>query len=204
MAKIVDRKITQNEFDTMASPLELDLISYFKLLEEAIMEQTFNKKQTPDELIENILEALIPTVPTGSLSVAKEDKPVSFVCFQGMMVGIENPKGTVRTGKDPNGHKWSIKMKFDYGFIVNTEAIDGDSMDVYLGNNDRSNMVYAVKQVDPNTKEFDEVKVMMGFDDKRAATLAYLSQYDNPSFFGAIVEYSMEDFKTKIFGGNND
>lgn len=74
MDKITDRKITQSEFNTMASPLELDLISYFKLLEESVMKETFDEKQTPEQLIENILELLSPIVVTGAINTQIEVK----------------------------------------------------------------------------------------------------------------------------------
>lgn len=201
MAEIVDRKITQGEFDNMSSPMELDLIAYFKVLEEQIMSGTFDASIPPEKLISDILELF--DEPNGSIQVQKEDRPVRDILFQGMKIGIENPRGSIRRGVDPNGHKWQIKMYFDYGFIYGTSARDGDSIDCYLGMSPESNKVFIVKQVDPDTGEFDEMKVMIGFIDSRSALLAYRNQYDNPKFYGGMVEYELDDFKNKIFGGKN-
>jgi len=203
MAKIQvkDSKITQPQFDKMTAPLEQDLFAYFKVLEELIMSETFDDERTPEQLIDDITDFLSPQGETGSISIQKEDRPVYFRFFQGMLIGIENRKGTTRSGTDPGGHKWSIKMNYDYGFIFNTAANDGDSIDAYLGPDEKAESVFVVRQVDPGTKEFDEIKVMLGFPDKKSAMAAYRSQYDKPDFFGGIMEYTVKDFKKKIFGG---
>ena len=49
-----DRKITQPEFDRMAAPLELDLIAFFKTLEEEVLRKTFDGSQTPEQMIQQI------------------------------------------------------------------------------------------------------------------------------------------------------
>lgn len=201
--RVVDRKITQTEFDSMTSPMELDLISYYKTLEELVMSETFDPNRPPEELINDILNLVAPIETTGSIQVQKEDRPVHHRFFQGMLIGVENPKGSMRSGTDPNGKSWKVKMYHDYGFIFNTSAIDGDSIDAYIGNYEDSNQVFVVKQVDPKTKEFDEMKVMLGFPTKSEAILAYRNQYDSPDFFGGIVEYDIQEFKDKIFGGLN-
>ena len=53
-------------------------------------------------------------------------------------------------------------------------------------------------QVDPNTKQFDEDKVMLGFDTPEAAKTAYLAQYDNPGFFGTMEVSDIDTFKKII------
>ena len=202
--KLSDRKITQAEFDSMTSSMELDLIAYYQILEELVMSETFDANRSPEELIEDILDLIAPIEETGSISVQKEDRPVNHVIFQGMLIGIENPKGTTRTGVDPDGKSWKVKMYHDYGFIFNTNAIDGDSIDVYIGDHENATEVYVVKQVKPDTKEFDEMKVMIGFPDMRSAILAYRNQYDSPEVFGGIIAYGISEFKDKIFGGCNE
>lgn len=194
---IVDRKITQPEFDKMASPLELDLIAFFKTLEESVLSSTFDGERSPEDLL-NEIDSIFYSTNTGSISVEKEDRPTHFRIFQGLMIGIENEKGTTRSGVDPNGYKWSVKMYHDYGYIWNTKAGDGDSIDCYLGPNEDSEKVFVVSQVNPNTKQFDEYKVMLGFGNKHDAMIAYRNQYDSPDFFGGIKEFSLADFKNII------
>ncbi len=57
---------------------------------------------------------------------------------------------------------------------------------------------YIVHQVDPETKQFDEDKVMLGFDTAEAAKTAYLAQYDNPGFFGTMEVTDIEKFRELI------
>ena len=52
MAIVLDHKVTQSESDKMAGPLELDLISLFKTLEETILDM--DTDQTPDQYIKSI------------------------------------------------------------------------------------------------------------------------------------------------------
>ena len=47
----------------------------------------------------------------------------------GMDISIENKKGSVRSGTDKDGHDWSIKMNFDYGYIRGTVGKDKDHVD---------------------------------------------------------------------------
>ena len=118
------------------------------------------------------------------------------VRLHGLDISIENPKGSTRKGKDQDGKEWSSEMKHHYGDIKGTTGADGDSIDVFIGDKPESQKVFIVDQVDPKTGEFDEVKVMMGFDDAEAAKSGYLSNYDkNWKGLGEITEASVEDFK---------
>jgi hypothetical protein len=50
----------------------------------------------------------------------------------GMDVSIENKKGSVRAGTDKDGHEWSIKMNYDYGYIRGTVGRDKFRRRVYI------------------------------------------------------------------------
>lgn len=118
------------------------------------------------------------------------------VRLHGLDISIENPKGSTRKGKDQDGKEWSSEMKHHYGDIKGTTGADGDSIDVFIGDNPESQKVFVVDQVDPKTGNFDEVKVMMGFDDAETAKSGYLSNYDKDwKGLGEITEASVEDFK---------
>ena len=118
------------------------------------------------------------------------------VRLHGLDISIENPKGSTRKGKDQDGKEWSSEMKHHYGDIKGTTGADGDSIDVFIGDNPESQKVFIVDQIDPKTGNFDEVKVMMGFDDAETAKSGYLSNYDkNWKGLGEITEASVEDFK---------
>lgn len=124
--------------------------------------------------------------------------------FQGLTISIEYKKGTYRSGEDKHGNKWKRKMKCDYGYILKTEAPDGDHVDCYIKDkNSKSDKVYIIKQNDPETKKFDENKVMLGFDNREDAIKAYKAHYDKPSYFGSCITMDFEDFKDFILNKKN-
>lgn len=121
--------------------------------------------------------------------------------FQGLEVSIENRKGGVREGVDPDGNEWRTKMKYPYGYIRRTEGADGDHVDCFVGPVKDSATVYVVHIKDPKTDKYDEDKVMLGFSSKEDAEKAFRQHYDNPEkFFLDTTEMTMEEFKKKIFG----
>lgn len=128
------------------------------------------------------------------------------VNFQGLDVSIENPAGSVRSGKDPDGKPWSTDMAHHYGYIKGTVGKDKDKdhIDTFIGNSPESQKVFVVDQIDPKTGKFDEAKVMMGFDSQDEATMGYLRNYDETgqSRIGAVTEMSMGDFKTWLKEGD--
>ena len=99
------------------------------------------------------------------------------VNVEGFGVTIEQPKGSVRRGKDANGNPWESKMNNTYGYILGTEGVDGDHIDVFLSDTPKEGNVYVVDQYEPDGT-FDEHKVMYGFPDAEAARSAYLSNYE--------------------------
>tara|TARA_Y100000310_G_C20279483_1_gene621914 strand:- start:101 stop:583 length:483 start_codon:yes stop_codon:yes gene_type:complete len=122
--------------------------------------------------------------------------------FNDLEVNVENPAGTIRNGVDPDGHEWNTKMKYDYGFVYNTEGTDGDSLDVYLGPNMEAEKAYVVHQVDPyDDHKYDEDKVMLGFEDLDSAKKAYLDHYDRIDFLGEVTEIDFEEFKEEVETG---
>lgn len=95
-------------------------------------------------------------------------------------VTIEQPKGSVRSGVDKDGKKWSTTMQNTYGYIRGTEGVDGDHIDVFLSDDIDGwdgRKVFVVDQYNPDGS-FDEHKVMLGFNDIDNAYAAYLSNYE--------------------------
>jgi hypothetical protein len=123
--------------------------------------------------------------------------------IQGMDISIENRKGSVREGTDKDGHDWSTKMNFDYGYIRGTVGKDKDHLDAYIGPKPDSSTVFIVHQNDPITGAYDEDKVMIGFETIEEAKQAYLSQYDRPGYLGEIDTMDIETFKEKAFDPKN-
>lgn len=101
--------------------------------------------------------------------------------FGGYDFTVETPKGVTRSGKDEQGKPWSVTMHDTYGYILGKIGVDGDHIDMFI--NDAADLdtfdgnVYVVDQVNPETGEFDEHKVMYGYPSEEAATEAYLSNY---------------------------
>lgn len=100
--------------------------------------------------------------------------------FGGYDYTIENPKGSIRSGKDANGKEWKITMHDTYGYIRGKFGKDGDHLDMFI--NDKADLdnwngdVFVVDQVNPDGS-FDEHKVMYGYDSMDDAEKAYLANY---------------------------
>ena len=118
--------------------------------------------------------------------------------IDGFDISIEQPKESVRSGKDASGKEWSVTMNNTYGYIRGTEGVDGDHIDVFLSDSPASGRVYVVDQV-KDDGSFDEHKVMYGFNSEEEAKAAYLSNY-SPGWkgLGNITEVSKDDFKKWI------
>ncbi|WP_336171635.1 PLxRFG domain-containing protein [Acinetobacter ursingii] len=113
----------------------------------------------------------------------------------GLDISIENPKGSERRGTDPNGKEWAHTMSDHYGYIKRTKGADNEHIDTYIGNNPDSNQVFIVDQIDQESGNFDEHKVMLGFDSQEEATTAYKSNFDKGWKVGPIRNMDMEQFK---------
>ena len=87
-------------------------------------------------------------------------------------------------------------MNNDYGYFRGTKSVDGDQIDVFLSDTPTEGNVFVVDQVNPETGEFDEHKVMYGFASAEEASAAYLSNYEQGwKGLGAITEVTKEEFK---------
>lgn len=117
----------------------------------------------------------------------------------GYDITVENPVGSVRSGTDGSGKKWSQKMAADYGYIKGTVGYDKDHLDVFVkpDYDGESETVHVIDQVNPQTGKFDEHKVIFGADDANDAMDVYESNYA-PGWKGAagITEMSYDDFKS--------
>lgn len=142
-------------------------------------------------------EAEVNTNPTEAQKEAGNYK-MGHVTVDGMNITIENPKGSVRRGKDENGKEWESTMHYTYGYIRGTRGVDGDHIDIFLSDSPESGNVYVVDQINQKTGEFDESKVMYGFNSMEEAREAYLSNYEKGWKVGTITEVSKEEFKEWI------
>ncbi len=125
--------------------------------------------------------------------------------IHGMDITIENPKGSERSGVDPNGAKWSVSMPAHYGYVKRTEGADGDHVDVYIGENPESEKVFIVDQNDANSGKFDEHKVILGansLDEAKALYSAGFSDGRANERIGNITETNVDGFKTWLKDGD--
>ena len=120
------------------------------------------------------------TEPTEAQKKAGNYKK-GHLSFGGYDYTVETPKGVTRSGKDEQGKPWSVTMHDTYGYILGKIGVDGDHIDMFI--NDAADLdtfdgnVYVVDQVNPETGEFDEHKVMYGYPSEEAATEAYFANY---------------------------
>jgi N12 class adenine-specific DNA methylase len=163
------------------------------------------ENENPLDYAERIVEAKrlhdeelkVDTNPTEAQKEAGNYKK-GHIKINGFDVTIEQPAGSVRSGKDASGKEWSQVMNNTYGYIRGTESVDGDHIDVFLGPDMNSDMVYVVDQVNTDGS-FDEHKVMMGFPSLEDARSAYFSNYeDGWQGLGNITGVALDEFKKWI------
>lgn len=149
-----------------------------------------------NKLLDHIAEAreMVDTSPTEAQKEAGNYKK-GHIKLDGYDITIENPKGSVRSGKDANGQEWSITMNNDYGYIRGTKAVDGDHIDIFLSDNPSEGNVFVVDQLNEKG-EFDESKVMYGFPSMDEARSSYLANY-SPGWenrISTITEVTKDEF----------
>lgn len=142
---------------------------------------------------------------SGIASVVKEKPAEELPTLKigDMVVKVENPSGSIRSGQSADGETWSIKMDNHYGFINGTRGADGDEVDCFVGPNHEAPSVYVVNQNKKDGQTFDEHKCMVGFDSEDAAKVAYMGAY-SPGWNGYrdMVPMTMEQFKEWLSTGD--
>ena len=139
-------------------------------------------------------EAKVDTNPTDAQKEAGNYKK-GHIKVDGLNITIEQPKGSIRRGTDANGKQWESEMHNTYGYIRGTESVDGDHIDIFLSDNPTEGNVFVVDQVNQRTGDFDEHKVMYGFNSMEEAVQAYRDQYEDGWKVGTVTEVSREEFK---------
>ena len=99
----------------------------------------------------------------------------------GLMIEIENPAGSVRSGRRPDGTRWAVEMQDHYGYIVGAVGFDKDQLDVFIKTGtepDFNGMIFVINQANADGS-FDEHKCFMGCASKSEAIKRYLDNYDD-------------------------
>ncbi len=126
--------------------------------------------------------------------------------FQGLPISIENRKGSKRHWHDPKtGEDGTTTMEHPYGYIRGYTGRDGDDVDVFMGPSKKSKIAFIINQRQTTDfRKFDEHKIMLGFDDLKAARTAYLRHYDKRGrqFMGSIRMWTVDRLKRWLDRGN--
>lgn len=92
---------------------------------------------------------------------------------------VETPRNMTREGVDQSGNSWQTTMSHHYGYFRGSVGRDKDQIDTFVKEGARPDQpVFIVNQINPDTGNFDEHKVMLGFDSESSAKTAYLSNYE--------------------------
>lgn len=138
---------------------------------------------------------------TSSLGDAVFDQfPVrKRVTWHGLDISIEHPRGSTRKGVDAGGTPWEITLTHDYGYLLKTKGVDGDHVDVFLGDDPRSESVYVIHTLTaPDFREYDEDKCMLDFSSEDDARAAFFANYSRAEFFGSMDVIPVGRFIDKV------
>ena len=178
-----------------------------------------NGKRLTKQQLKTLIEKRATEAPTAeqvaAAAKATDTKPTEaqkdegnyakgHIRVHGLQITIENAKGSVRKGKNAKGETWQNTLTAHYGYIKGKGlAKDGDQVDVFIGPDPKSWMVYVVNQVNPETKKFDEFKVVFGCKTKKEAEALYLSNYVKGwQGLGNIVSMFIPAFKKWLTNGD--
>lgn len=160
-----------------------------------------------NQLMENAMEEVDEKANEADLNPTDAQKEagnykMGHVRIMGMPISIENPKGSYRRYKNEDGSIGKNQMKHHYGYFTNTtgNGKDGDAVDVFIGPNvENCEYVYVVDQ-NNEQGEFDESKVMLGFNSTEHAKKAYMANYSADwTGFRAITKVPLNVFKKWLY-----
>ncbi len=160
-------------------------------------------KGTGDRILDGVRETVRPRkvpIPKPLLkSKTWSGHPIrKRLTFNGLRISVENPSGTYRTGKDPDGNEWRSLLHFDYGYIRGTTGVDKDHVDCFIGPEPNSKTVYVIHQKDVQTGKYDEDKCMLGWSSRKQAIRDYLKNYDRKDMFMSCTTMPFDQFKKKV------
>lgn len=121
--------------------------------------------------------------------------------ISGLDIAVENPEGSVRSGKSADEKTWETKMRSHYGYFKRTEGKDGDQVDTFIKpGTEEVQKAFVVDQLDEHGG-FDEHKVVLGVKTKIEARAEYLKNYEKGWKIGPITEVSIDEFKVWLKDG---
>jgi predicted RNA methylase len=148
-------------------------------------------------------EAQVNTEPSDGQKAAGNYRK-GHLRLQGLDITIENPAGSTRAGRGPDGEAWSVEMPVAYGYVKGTRGRDGDQVDVFIGPDTNAGTVFLVDQNDLQTGRFDEHKALIGFKSEAEARAAYESSFSDGrggERIGALTPMPVAEFKAWLGDG---
>jgi len=135
--------------------------------------------------------------------------PKGHISFQGLPISIENAPGSIRGHRDGDTVAWQTRLPSAYGYIRGTVGADGDQLDVMVGPDLESPIVFITDQnrlshKKKKIKGFDEHKIFLGYSNVKAALRDYLKANSDgmgPKRLGTVVMMSMPEFKLWLKSG---
>lgn len=127
--------------------------------------------------------------------------------FHGLLILVENPPGSVRSGVGPDGRPWRTTMRHHYGEIAGAMGVDGDATDAFVGDRWDAEIAYVVHQsIAPDAEGghgYDEDKVMLGFADEDEAVAAYRSNFnDGVGYLGGVTAIPVAELRDRLLDGD--
>jgi hypothetical protein len=116
--------------------------------------------------------------------------------WHGMQIVIECPKGGRRKPEWP-------ELTAHYGFVAASKSGDYEPVDVFLGPDPESELVYVVDQVTESGK-WDEHKAILGCTSTKEARELYLSHYPSGWKCGTITPLTAKAFRAWLEEGDTE
>jgi proteasome lid subunit RPN8/RPN11 len=149
----------------------------------------------PQELLRRLSHPMHVAKPTESQAEAGNYRK-AHLRVHGLDITIETPKGRRRRPEWP-------AMAAHYGYIKRTEGNDGDALDVFLGPDRASEMIYVIDQPwYAANHRFDEHKVMIGFRSQEEAIAAYRASFTDDWKVGPVTAMTIQQFKNWLMEGD--
>ena len=143
--------------------------------------------------------AVLDAVRDKLTKTAGDDKVKAQKEYQGIKIGVEWPKGSIRSYEGDD--TYVTHMGCDYGYAQGIEGTDQDSLDIYLGDA-ASDVAFVVEQLKEDGS-YDEDKVMLGFNTEAEASDMYL-QHMPAYMLGDIREVPVDKLKSALYGEPED
>jgi hypothetical protein len=144
-----------------------------------LINKTSADRPTECRTFADVLSAsrVIDTDPS-PLQIINENYRKAHIRIDGLPIVIETPQGMARKKRGPDGELISVReMPYPYGYINNTMSGDFAPIDVFIGDNPGTKIVYVLDMLH-QSGDFDEHKVFIWFRDKKHAKNCFYDSFE--------------------------